>query len=70
MSVAIFHITTSGGKNYTGQSKEILNEQFGALAEGRYKVVIEKVGAYENPSRYKYFFAIVMAAILEKCALL
>ena len=63
----IFHITKKEGHNYTGQSREIMAEQFGGLPEGRYKVVIEKVGAYENPSRYKYFFAIVMAAILEKC---
>lgn len=64
----IFHITTAGGRNYTGQSKEILREQFDALEEGRHKIMIERVGQYENPSRYKFYFAVVMAAILEKCA--
>ncbi len=66
MSTAIFHITTNGGKNWTGQSKEILNEQFGALVAGRYKVVIERVGAYENPSRYKFYWAVILTSILEK----
>jgi len=55
MNTAIFHITTAGGKNFTGQSRDILKEQIEALPEGRYKVVIQKAGAYENPSRYKYF---------------
>ncbi len=43
-------------------------EQFSALPEGRYKVTIEKVGQYEHPGRYRYYFAIVMAEILHKCA--
>ena len=64
----IFHITTNGGYNYTGQSRGIMREQFGALEQGRYKVVIEKVGVYEKPTRYKFYFAVIMAAILEKCA--
>jgi hypothetical protein len=64
----IFHITTNGGHQYTGQSREVMAEQFGALEQGRYKVVIEKVGAYEKPTRYKFYFSVVMAAILEKCA--
>lgn len=64
----IFHITTNGGHAYTGQSRDIMREQFGALEAGRYKVAIEKVGAYEKPSRYKFYFACVMTAILEKCA--
>ena len=68
MNTAIFHITTNGGKNWTGQSKEILNEQFGALVEGRYKVTIQKVGQYERPSRYKWYFSVLMASILDKCA--
>lgn len=68
MSTRIFHITTNGGTQFTGQSREILKEQFEALEQGRYKVVIEKVGAYERPTRYKFYFGVVMAAILEKCA--
>ncbi len=67
MSVTIFHITKNEGHNYTGQSREIMAEQFGGLPEGRYKVTIQKVGAYERPTRYKAYFAIVMAGILEKC---
>jgi len=69
MSVAIFHITTNGGKNWTGQSKEILNEQFRALPDGRYKVTIEedKPGGY-TATRYRYYFGVVLAAILEKCS--
>ena len=64
----IFHITTNGGHAYTGQSRDIMADQFGLLEQGRYKVVIEKVGAYERPTRYKFYFACIMAAILEKCA--
>jgi hypothetical protein len=64
----IFHITTNGGHNYTGQTRDIMREQFGALEAGRHKVVIEKVGAYEQPSRYKFYFGVIMAAILEECA--
>lgn len=64
----IFHITTNGGTQFTGQSREILKDQIEALGQGRYKVVIEKVGAYERPTRYKFYFGVVMAAILEKCA--
>ncbi len=45
-------------------------DQFGALGQGRYKVVIDKVGAYENPSRYKFYFSVVMTAILEKCGMM
>lgn len=62
----IFHITTNGGHHYTGQSREIMSEQFGALEPGRYKVVIDKAGAYENTSRYKFYFSVVLTAILEK----
>ena len=68
MSTTIFHITKNKGHNYTGQSREIMAEQFGGLPEGRYKVVIEKVGAYERPSRYKWYFSVLMASILDKCA--
>lgn len=68
MSTRIFHITTNGGTQFTGQSREILKEQIEALEQGRYKVVIEKAGAYERPTRYKFYFGVVMAAILEKCA--
>jgi len=64
----IFHITKGHANTYTGQSLEILREQFGELPEGRYKVVIEKVGAYERPTRYKFYFAVIMSAILEKVA--
>jgi|WetSurMetagenome_2_1015567.scaffolds.fasta_scaffold632022_1 hypothetical protein len=64
----IFHITTNGGHNYTGQSREIMAEQFGALQQGRYKVVIQRVGEYQRPTRYRFYFAVVMSAILEKCA--
>lgn len=67
METKIFYITTAGGKNYTGQSKEILNEQFGALEAGRHKVAIQKVGAYERPTRYRYYYAVVMTTILETC---
>lgn len=45
-----------------------MNENFGALPEGRYKVTIEKVGAYERPTRYRWYFAVMMAEILSKCA--
>lgn len=62
----IFHITTNGGHSYTGQSREIMSEQFGALEQGRYRVAIEKVGTYENPSRYKFYFAVVLTAILDR----
>lgn len=68
MSVTIFHITKGEGHNYTGQSREIMAEQFGVLPEGRYKVTIEKVGAYERPTRYKWYFSVMMAEILNKCA--
>ena len=68
MSIRTFHITTNGGHAYTGQSREIMAEQFSLLGQGRYRVVIEKVGAYERPTRYKFYFGVVMAAILEKCA--
>lgn len=68
MSTRIFHITTNGGHDYTGQSRDILKEQLGALEPGRYKVVIEKVGAYKRPTRYKFYFSVIMAAILEKCS--
>ena len=64
----IFHITKGEGHNYTGQSHEIMAEQFGTLPEGRYKVTIEKVGAYERPTRYKWYFSVMMAEILSKCA--
>lgn len=45
-----------------------MKEQFRSLEAGQYKVTIEKVehGKY-TPTRYKYYFASVMAAILEKC---
>ena len=66
--IRIFNITTNGGHQYTGQSRQIMAEQFGALEAGRYKVMIEKIGAYEKPTRYKYYFGVVMAAILEKCS--
>ena len=67
METKIFYITTAGGKNYTGQSKEILNEQFGALEAGRHKVAIQKVGGYEKTSRYKYYWAVILTEILDKC---
>jgi len=64
----IFYISTNGGTDYTGQSKAILREQFEALEAGRFKVVIDRVGAYERPSRYKWYFSVLMASILHKCA--
>jgi len=68
MSAAIFNITKGEGHNYTGQSKSVLNEQFGALPEGRYKVTVEedKPGQY-TASRYRFYFGVVLTAILEKC---
>ena len=68
MTTRIFHITTNGGHEYTGQSRDIMRDQFGALEAGRYKVAVEKVGAYETPTRYKYYFGVVLSAILDKCA--
>lgn len=65
----IFHITKGEGHNYTGQSREIMAEQFGGLPEGRYKVTVEedKPGGY-TATRYRFYFGVVLAAILEKCA--
>lgn len=68
MSTTIFHITKGEGHNYTGQSRSVMNDAFCALPEGRFKVMIEKVGAYEKPTRYKFYFAVIMAAILHKCS--
>jgi len=66
MSVSIFHITKGEGHNYTGQSRSVMNDSFGALPEGRYKVTVEKVGAYERPSRYRFYWAVILTTILEK----
>lgn len=68
MSVTIFHITKNEGHNYTGQSREIMAEQFGGLPEGRYKVTVEedKPGGY-TATRYRFYFGVVLAAILEAC---
>jgi len=68
MSTKIFHITTHEGK-FTGQSREILKEQFAELSDGQWKITVQKSehGKF-TPTRYKYYFAAVMTAILEKCA--
>ena len=68
MSVTIFHITTNGGTDFTGQSRDILAEQLRALEPGRHKIAFEKVGAYERPTRYKWYFSVMMTEILNKCA--
>jgi len=68
METKIFQITRSETA-FTGQSREILREQFGSLPAGQWKVTIQKVehGKF-TPTRYKYYFSAVMTAILEKCA--
>lgn len=67
LSTKIFQITRTE-TDFSGASREIMKEQFRSLEAGQYKVTIEKVehGKY-TPTRYKYYFASVMAAILEKC---
>ena len=68
MKTSIFFLTTNGGTNFTGQSREILAEQLRALEAGRYKVTIEedKPGQY-SATRYRFYFGVVLTAILEKC---
>lgn len=68
MSVTIFHITTNGGTDFTGQSRDILAEQLRAFRPGRHKIAFEKVGAAERPTRYKWYFSVMMTEILNKCA--
>ena len=67
MKTKIFQITRTE-TDFSGASREIMKEQFRSLKAGQYKVTIEKVehGKY-TATRYKYYFASVLAAILEKC---
>jgi len=65
---SIFYIRKANAA-LTGNSREILREQFGGLADGQYKITIQEAGTgYEKPTRYKYYFGVVLTAILEKCA--
>ena len=68
MSVAIFYVTKAGGKFYA-QSTAVLREQFGDLPDGEHKVTVEPFerGKY-TATRYRYYFGVVLAAILEKCS--
>lgn len=38
---SIFHIATNGGHSYTGQSREIMAEQFGAIIQALEDVIDE-----------------------------
>jgi len=63
-----FHIEKRGGK-ITQESRPVFAEQVSALPDGWHKVTIteSKPGAY-TPTRYRYYFGVMLPAILEKCA--
>ena len=68
MEIKRFNITRTEGGRFSEQSRAVMREQFLQLMPGDYTITIEPArnGKY-TPTRYKYYFAAVMAAILEKC---
>lgn len=63
-----FHIEKRGG-NVTQQSRPVFAEQVRALPDGWYKVTMteSQPGAY-TATRYRYYFGVILPAILEACA--
>lgn len=68
MNVSNFVIEYRNGK-LTEASRDVLKEQFGLLGDGWHKVVIQesKTGKY-TPTRYRFYFGILLPIILENCA--
>lgn len=65
MSAAKFDIEKANGV-LANHSREILKEQFSALDDGKYTVMIAPAKGY-SPSRYKYYHDSVLFQILVHC---
>ena len=66
MSAAKFDIEKSNGV-LANHSREIFKEQFGALDDGKYTILISPAKGY-RPTRYRFYYDCVLWHILNKAA--